>query len=60
MKPDNVERLSGKTLGHFGKNGRYAGEFHWINAIAIDSNGNIYTGEVETGSRIQKFLPVFN
>lgn len=55
-----VERLSGKTLGHFGKNGRYAGEFHWINAIAVDSDGNIYTGEVETGSRIQKFLPVFN
>ena len=53
-----VDRLSGETLGHFGRNGRYAGEFHWLNAIATDSDGNIYTGEVETGKRIQKFLPV--
>jgi len=53
-----VDRLSGETLGHFGKNGRYAGEFHWINAVATDSHGNIYTGEVETGKRIQKFVPV--
>ncbi len=53
-----VERASGKTLGSFGRNGRYAGELHWINAIGIDTDGNVYTGEVEQAKRIQKFLPV--
>ena len=53
-----VDRQSGATLGSFGGNGRYAGQLHWINAIAIDSNGNIYTGEVEQAKRIQKFVPV--
>ena len=54
-----VDRKSGETLGSFGGTGRYAGQFHWINAIATDSVGNIYTGEVEHGKRIQKFEPVW-
>jgi hypothetical protein len=53
-----LDRNSGKTLGGFGRNGTYAGQFHWINAIAMDSKGNIYTGEVEENKRIQKFVPV--
>ena len=53
-----LDRQSGKTLGSFGGNGRYAGQLHWINAIAQDSRGNIYTGEVEQAKRIQKFVPV--
>ena len=53
-----LERESGKTLGSFGRNGKYAGQFHWINAVAMDSKGNIYTGEVEQAKRIQKFAPV--
>jgi hypothetical protein len=53
-----VERRSGETLGSFGGNGRYAGQLHWINAIGVDSRGNIYTGEVEQAKRIQKFAPV--
>jgi hypothetical protein len=53
-----VERQSGRTLGWFGGNGRYAGQLHWVNAIATDSKGNIYTGEVEHAKRIQKFVPV--
>jgi len=53
-----LDRDSGKTLGGFGRNGTYAGQFHWINAIAMDSKGNIYTGEVEENKRIQKFVPV--
>jgi len=53
-----VDRQSGETLGSFGGNGRYAGQLHWINAIATDSDGNIYTGEVEHAKRIQKFEPV--
>ena len=54
-----VDRQSGETLGSFGGNGRYAGQLHWVNAIGIDSDGNIYTGEVEHAKRIQKFEPVW-
>jgi len=53
-----LDRQSGKTLGNFGGNGRYAGQLHWINAIGMDSKGNIYTGEVEQAKRIQKFAAV--
>ena len=51
-------RSDGTPAGSFGGNGRYAGQLHWIDAIATDSKGNIYTGEVEDGKRIQKFAPV--
>ncbi len=53
-----VNRKSGMTVGSIGDNGRMAGMFHFIDGIAADSKGNIYTGEVETGKRIQKFVPV--
>jgi hypothetical protein len=35
-----------------------AGMLHWIDAIVVDSKGNVYTGEVEDGKRVQKFIPV--
>jgi sugar lactone lactonase YvrE len=50
------ERKTGKVVGEIGDNGRMAGQFHWIDAIAMDSKGNIYTGEVDTGKRVQKFV----
>ena len=53
-----LDRKTGKTLGNFGGNGKYAGQFHWVNAIGTDSKGNIYTGEVEQAKRIQKFAPL--
>ena len=53
-----VDRQSGETLGHFGGNGRLAGQLHFPNAVSIDTLGNIYTGEVDTGKRIQRFAPV--
>ncbi len=53
-----LDRKTGKTLGNFGSNGKYAGQLHWINAIGTDRFGNIYTGEVEQAKRIQKFAPV--
>lgn len=55
-----LERASGATIGSFARNGRYAGELHWVNAIGIDTDGNIYTGEVEQAKRIQKFMPVMS
>lgn len=50
------DRKTGKLVGEIGDNGRMAGQFHWIDAIAMDSRGNIYTGEVDTGKRVQKFV----
>ncbi|MFC2169471.1 hypothetical protein ACFLRM_02745 [Acidobacteriota bacterium] len=45
-----------RILGTFGRNGRYAGQFHWVHSIAVDSKGNIYTSEVDNGKRVQKFV----
>jgi hypothetical protein len=53
-----LDRQTGEVLGTFGNNGRNAGEFHWIHQIAMDSKWHVYTGEVDTGKRIQKFKPV--
>jgi hypothetical protein len=51
-----VNRADGKTLGHFGFAGHSGGGFHWIHMVATDSRGNVYTGEVDTGKRVQRFL----
>jgi DNA-binding beta-propeller fold protein YncE len=50
-----LERDTGKLLSRFGRAGRMAGEFKWVHNIAIDSRGNLYTSEVGTGRRAQKF-----
>jgi DNA-binding beta-propeller fold protein YncE len=51
-------REDGTIVGTFGRNGRNAGEFHWVHNLAIDSKGNIYTTEVDTGKRAQRFRNV--
>ena len=48
-------RESGAVVGTLGRAGRYAGEFHWVHDLAIDSQGNLYAGEVDTGKRAQRF-----
>ena len=53
-----VSRSDGAIVGTFGHAGRNAGQFHHVHDIVEDSNGNLYTGEVETGRRIQKFALV--
>ena len=40
--------------GHMGENG---GQFFGLHMIAVDSGGNIYTGEVFAGERVQRFVP---
>ena len=45
------------TLGSFGGNGRYAGQLHWIDAIKVDSKGNVHNGEVEDGSASRSSCP---
>ena len=32
--------------------------FHWVHSIAVDLKGNVYTGEVDNGKRVQKFRVV--
>jgi DNA-binding beta-propeller fold protein YncE len=49
-------RESGRVLGTLGRRGRQAGQFHWVHNIAVDAAGNIYTTEVDTGKRAQKFV----
>jgi DNA-binding beta-propeller fold protein YncE len=50
-----LDRQSLQVLGSIGRLGHYAGQFHHITDIAVDSKGNIYTGE-NTGRRVQKFV----
>jgi DNA-binding beta-propeller fold protein YncE len=50
-----LDRQSLQVLGTIGRLGHYAGQFHHITDIAVDSKGNIYTGE-NTGRRVQKFV----
>jgi len=51
-----VERQSGRVLNTFSRPGRMAGELKWVHNLAIDSKGNLYTAEVGTGRRAQKFV----
>ena len=44
-----------QELGRLGRSGRATGEFHWLHQVSVDSRGNIYTAEVDTGKRAQKF-----
>ena len=50
-----VDRQSAQVLARVGRPGRYAGQFHVVHDIAIDSQGNLYTAEANTGQRVQKF-----
>jgi DNA-binding beta-propeller fold protein YncE len=49
-------RETGQVVGTFGRPGRQAGDFHWVHNIAIDSQGSVYTSEVDTGKRAQRFV----
>lgn len=40
----------------WGTGGRQAGQFDWLHYMDFDSDGNLYTGEVQTGHRVQKFI----
>lgn len=52
-----LRRSDGQVVGGFGRSGRNAGDLHLVHAIAIDSRGNVYTGESDDGKRVQKFKP---
>ena len=53
-----LAREAGEIIGRFGRSGRNAGEFHWVHNMAVDSRGNVFTTEVDTGNRAQRFRVV--
>jgi len=53
-----LNRADGKVLGQFGTMSQNGGQFMGLHMIAVDSKGNIYTGEVWNGERVQRFVPM--
>jgi DNA-binding beta-propeller fold protein YncE len=51
-----LARDAGTVLSRFARRGRYAGQLHWVHNLAVDSKGNVYTTEVDTAKRVQKFV----
>ena len=50
-----IDRTNNAVLARLGRPGRYAGQFHVVHNIAVDRDGNLYTTEVNTGQRVQRF-----
>ena len=49
-----LERGTGKVVAKIGHQG---GMFHFVHVAFMDSKGNLYTGEVDSRKRVQKFTP---
>jgi len=52
-----LNRADGRLLGQMGRMGENGGQFFGLHMIAVDSVGNVYTGEVFQGERVQRFVP---
>jgi sugar lactone lactonase YvrE len=52
-----LNREDGTVLGQFGSMGDNGGQFFGLELAATDSRGNIYTGEVFAGQRVQRLVP---
>ena len=50
-----LDRQAQQVLDSWGRPGPYAGQWHWLHSLAIDSKGNLYTAE-SRGNRLQKFV----
>jgi DNA-binding beta-propeller fold protein YncE len=51
-----LDRSSLEEIGTVGSGGRYPGQFYGVGSVAVDSKGNLYTGETYEGKRVQKFV----
>jgi DNA-binding beta-propeller fold protein YncE len=51
-----INRLNFHEMDRFGTGGRQVGQFHWPHVVSVDSEGNVYTGEVDGAGRVQKFI----
>jgi hypothetical protein len=52
-----LDRQTGKVVQRIGRFGREGGAFSFLHVATMDSKGNLYTGEVAVGRRVQKFSP---
>ena len=52
-----LDRETGNLVGQMGNMADNGGAFYGLHMIAVDSEGNIYTGEVFAGERVQRFVP---
>ncbi len=59
-KVRTLKRDQGTVTSQFGGSGHKPGEFHRLHNLALDSAGNLYTTEVDTGNRVQKFRLIRN
>jgi YVTN family beta-propeller protein len=50
-----VDRRTEKVTARIGYLGRNGGGFNALHMIAVDSRGNLYTGEVDPNNRVQRF-----
>jgi hypothetical protein len=53
-----LNRDDGETVGRIGTMSQNGGQFMGLHMIAVDSKGDIYTGEVSNGERVQRFVPI--
>ena len=53
-----LDRETGEVVEEMGSMSDAGGQFYGLHMIAVDSHGNIYTGEVQNGERAQRFVPV--
>jgi len=51
-----LQRDTLAPVGTFGSGGRYPGQFLAVGSVAVDAQGNVYTGEQHHGKRVQKFV----
>ena len=51
-----LDRQTLEPVYSWGTGGRQPGQFDWLHNMDFDSNGNLFTGEVQTGHRVQKFI----
>ena len=50
-----LNREDGTVVSRVGSAGDNGGQFHGLHMLAVDSSGNLYTGEVQQGERVQRF-----
>jgi len=53
-----LQRDTLAEVGSFGTGGRLPGQLLAVSAVAVDSRGNLYTGEQHHGKRVQKWVSV--
>ena len=53
-----LNREDGTVVSRVGSAGNNGGQFHGLHMVDVDSKGNIYTGEVHSGERVQRFILV--